>query len=497
MTTDNRKKIILSETPDLHDQSRLTLEAIASFGREVYKMDRSLVRVVTNENENKKKIELLTRDSLRHEASHAVRYAARKSKGDGTSCYSIKKYPPLDIIKDALASAEIPLPVINGILSHPTISENGKMIHKPGYNSDIKFYIDADAEILKAAENVPVTPTAEEVAEAVKAIDEVIINFPFKSAADRAGYFAMLLTLMFLPLINGSIPLFLIRAPTPGTGKTLLGETGIKIVTGRPAATTPEMENEEELKKTLHSLLLSGAEYIFIDNVTTKIKSGTLAAMITSRRFNCRILGSSTMASVPCNAPLIFTANNPDLSRENARRCVPIEVACDFENPAERTGFKHPDLNQYITDNRPALIRACLIMARAWFADECGASGVKILPSFENWSRTIGGILKSCGVKGFLENTKDFFSTADGDAENITAFVHAWNEEKGEYPVFANEILHLAGKYGLVDERKPEGSQSRSLGKLLNRKQDMVFSGIKITRGSLSNGITTWKTTKI
>jgi len=133
-------------------------------------------------------------------------------------------------------------------------------------------------------------------------------------------------------------------------------------------------------------------------------------------------------------------------------------------------------------------------MVRAWFSDECDASGVKILPSFENWSRTIGGILKSCGVKGFLENIGDFFSTADGDAENVGAFIQAWYTEKGSYPVTAKDVLPIAKDFGLIsDSLHGEGSQAKSLGRILKRKRDIVFSGLKITRCSQIKGIQSWK----
>jgi len=493
---DNRQRISVSNIKELHKLSELTLMGIIKAMRPVYQMDGIPVRVRQIDGSGAR-IEPLNQDSLRHEASQSNCYLKIKTDAEGKICFT-QIPPPVDVIKDALASTESPLPSINGILSHPTISENGKVIHKPGYNAEIKLYIDADAEILKAAENISATPTTEEIDAAVRAIDEVILDFPFKSESDRAGYFAMLLTLLFRPLISGSIPLFLIRAPTPGTGKTLIGETSIKISSGHSPAPTPWTDNDEELKKTLHSSLLSGAEYIFIDNVNTKIKSGILAAIATSRRLNCRILGVSKMASVPCNAPIIITANNPDLSREIARRCVPIELVSDFENPSERTGFKYPDLNQYITDNRPELVRACLVMARAWFADENDVSGVNILSSFEDWSKTIGGILKSCGVKGFLENTGEFFSAADGETENLVAFVQAWHNKKGNSPAIAKDILPLAMEYGLIsDKYHAEGSQVKALGRILKQKQDMVFSGIKIVRGLRLNGIYTWKTINI
>jgi len=495
---DNRKKILVSENRPVHEQAALALAGIAEAGLDVYLEDGNPVRVRKPDGAGVR-IEQLDANSLRHEMSKACNFFKFKYDDDeGKYKEKPMRSAPLDIVKDALGSPENLLPAIEGILSHPTISESGRVVSGYGYNPETKLYIDAPEEILKAAENIPVTPTEGEIEEAVKTINEVITDFPFKSESDKAGYFAMLLTLLFLPMINSSIPMFLVLAAAPGTGKSLTADTAIRIKTGKTATPTALPDNDEELKKTLHSLFLSGAEYVLFDNVNGKIKSSVLPAVATSRRLNSRILGVNKMADAACNAVMIFTANNPDLSRENARRLVPIGLASDFENPSERTGFKHPDLNQYVTDNRPGLIRAALVMVRAWFADECDCSGVKTLPSFENWSKTIGGILKSCGVKGFLENVGDFFSTADMDAENIGGFVRAWYTEKGSFPVTAKDILPIAKDFGLIsDSLHSEGSQVKSLGRILKRKQDIVFSGVKITRGTQKCGIQTWKASKV
>jgi len=488
-----RKEIKISEIGELHNRSRLMLEAIAESGRPVFQVDGAITRVKTSV--SGAKMEPLNQDGLRHEISQSACCLKTKSHSDGKT-FLIEIDPPMDAVKDAIASTEIPLPPIIGIITHPTISANGKSINHAGYDPETCLFLDAPEKILMAAEDIPVAPTLTEIKEAVELINEVITDIPFAGEADRAGYFAMLLTMICRPIIGGHTPIFLIRASTQGTGKTLTVESAIKITTGRPATPTAWADTEEELKKTLHSLLLTGDEYIFIDNVNTRIKSGTLAALVTSGRLNSRVLGFSKMVNAPCNAVVVITANNPDLSREIARRCVPIELVTNLENPAERTGFKHPDLDRFIMENRPGLIRACLIMARAWFADEMDTSGVKVLGSFESWSRTIGGILKSCGVRGFLENTSEFFSTSDGDAENWSVFANAWNRKHGNFPVLVRDILPLARDYGLANDRQPEGSQKKSLGRALSRKRDMVFGGIKITKGSLCEGNLTWKAVK-
>ena len=488
-----RTDIIISNIPELYNQSGAVLKALTKSKREVYQIEGVISRI--RHIESGARIEPLTQDGLRYEISQSVCCLKRKTYADGREVL-FEVDPPMGVVRDALASAEIPLPPIAGIVSHPLISENGKIIYCAGYNPDTLFYVAAPEEILKAARGVPIAPNVAEVSEAVALIGEVAIDIPFATEADRANYFAAFLTMLNRPLIKGPTPIILIESSTQGTGKTLTGESIIKINTGRPAVPTAWSSDEEELKKTIHSMLISGNEYIFIDNVNGKIGSGTLASVVTSGSLNSRILGFSKMVSAPCNAIIIITANNPDVSREIARRCVPIKLVTDLENPAERTGFKHPDLDSFIMENRAELIKAGLVMIRAWFANECDTSGVKVLGSFEAWSRTIGGILKSCGIKGFLENTADFFSLSDGDAENWGAFLGAWYKEHTNSPVMVRDILPLAREYGLVDEKRPEGSQKKSLGRVMLKKRDVVFGGIKVTRASFRSGNLTWKAIK-
>ena len=485
----SRTEIIVNEIPELHERSRLMLEAVAQSGRPVYQMDGTPVRI--KHTEKGTRIEPVNADAMRHEISQSA--CCLKELSDG-SCKEID--PPIDAVRDALASAWMPLAPINGVACHPVVTDGCKIISRYGYNRDTGLFIDAPPDILQAAHNIPIVPSDAEVRDSIQLIGEVVYDFPFDTPADKAGYYALLLTLICRPMITGQIPAFMVQAATPGTGKSLLVETAIKIITGAGAIPTAFTADEEEARKILHAALLSGCEYILLDNINFRLKSAVLCEVITAGSLNARILGYSKMVRAINNATFVLTSNNPDMSREVARRCVPITLSCDLENPASRTDFKHPDLDLFIRENRPALIRAALVMTQAWAAAEWDTSGVRVMGSFEGWSRTIGGILKACGIPGFLENTADIMDS-DSDAENWTAFITEWYREHEGSQVKARELLPMALRHGLVDSRKPESFQLRSLGRLFSRKRNTVHGGIKVIKSTEQQGNLTWKALKV
>ena len=61
---------------------------------------------------------------------------------------------------------------------------------------------------------------------------EAICDFPFVEDADRANALGLLITLPLRPAIPGNVPMAVITAPAPGTGKSLLQDTVAIIGTG-------------------------------------------------------------------------------------------------------------------------------------------------------------------------------------------------------------------------------------------------------------------------
>jgi len=84
--------------------------------------------------------------------------------------------------------------------------------------------------------------------------------------------------------------------------------------------------------------------------------------------------------------------------------------------------FRHPDLRSWVRSNWSELVRAVLILAKAWIvAGRPGAGGASPSRSFESWSKVIGGILHHAGIPGFLGNLEESYEESTQEERGIKA----------------------------------------------------------------------------
>jgi hypothetical protein len=244
--------------------------------------------------------------------------------------------------------------------------------------------------------------------------DDLLGDFPFADAASRAHTLALLLEPFARPAIRGPTPLYLIDAPIRGAGKGLLADAACLIATGRKAdVMTLVRTDAEEHEKRITALLLAGAQWVLIDNVTSLV-SAPLSAMLTTTWWHGRRLGKSEMVDVPNDATWVATGNNVELSDEIARRAIPIRLDPGVERPEERTGFGHSELLKWASEQRTTLVSACLSLICAWVAAG-RPEGVTTLGSYESWARILGGVLGVSGVSGGFDATSASGSDKQGE----------------------------------------------------------------------------------
>ena len=259
-----------------------------------------------------------------------------------------------------------------------------------------------------------------------------------------------------------------------------------QIIAGRPAEPTMLRSSEEEMSKTLLSVLLAAPPYVFFDNLN-EADSAALAAVITSPdcRFAGRILGATRWVEVPALACWLASGNNPKVSRELARRTVVIKLDANAERPEQRSGFKIKNLLHWGIEHRVDLLYAALVLCRAWVAAG-RPKGKAVLGSFESWAEVIGGILDVCGLPGFLEN-KNELTTRDDHALGWSALVAEW-WRLHQTSLVSIDNLHeiivrdaelevaFSGTLGQGLDR----SQKRKLGEELRRVEGRVFGSWRV-----------------
>lgn len=418
--------------------------------------------------------EPLDKAKMRNSLARVARWLQRDSDGTLRDVA-----PPSETVEDVLATSEPPLPVLLGIVNAPTFAPDGALDTEPGYHPASRLLYIPDPGFDVPA--VPEHPTAEDIADARRLlVEELFADFPFDGpndgAAERAHAMALLLQASARQLIDGATPIFLVDKPTPGSGAGLLVDVISMITTGHPATATTEARDDGEMRKKLTSFLMAGKSVFFLDNVNLRVDSGSLASAVTAKFWEDRVLGETRMIRVPVRCSWIIAGNNVRTSNEIARRCVRIRLDPKTDQPEERSGFKHPNLLGWVAENRGTLLRACLVLVRAWIAAGRPANQ-KTIGSFEAWCRVMGGILNVAGIPGFLENLDDMRRRADEEGAAIRAFVASWwnKHATGEMGVADLFPVAQAAEPMLSLGDGSERSQKIRLGKLLSRMRDRHF----------------------
>ncbi|SEM91765.1 hypothetical protein SAMN04488103_102438 [Gemmobacter aquatilis] len=340
------------------------------------------------------------------------------------------------------------LPELLAVPSTPFFDAEGRLVAEDGYHEGAKVYLaNGDLEL----PGVSRTPTPEEVSEAKRLIvEEVLADFPL-GGMDRDQIVGTLtapgpndhavthaVAFALLPfcrdLIDGPTPGHMFTKPGPGTGASLLVDALTTLALGTPAPAMALPGKPDEIGKTLSATLAEGASVILFDNVGQAIASTELASAMTAPTYKARILGKSQTVEVPVRAVWAFTANNVTASSEVLRRQVLIPLDAGVPDPEKRTpggGWRHASLRNWVKDNRPALVGACLTLVQNWVAGGMVKQKSAVMASYEEWAGIMGGILAAAGFHGFLDGQEvERKKAADDTADGLTQLLYAF----AEYP---------------------------------------------------------------
>ncbi len=106
---------------------------------------------------------------------------AKFQKWNGQQRRYVACLPPQAVVKAVLESIDFPsVPVITGVVSSPILRSDGSIAAKPGFDADTGLYLDIQSDY----------PALMSPQEAVKLLDDVLVDFPFASPAHRSGWYA-------------------------------------------------------------------------------------------------------------------------------------------------------------------------------------------------------------------------------------------------------------------------------------------------------------------
>ena len=227
-------------------------------------------------------------------------------------------------------------PRVSGIITTPTLRADGSLLADPGYDPQSGLYLLATLQLSPFPEH----PTKEQARAALDMLVDLLSEFPFAKMIDRSVALAGLLTAH----VRGSLataPVILVRADTPGTGKSYLVDLFAMISTGRLCPVITSSKNAEETEKRLGAVLLGGTTIVSLDNVMHDLGGELLCQLSERPVIKVRILGRSEMPECESHTAVFATGNNVAFKGDMVRR----GLVCNLEALVER-----PELREFKKD---------------------------------------------------------------------------------------------------------------------------------------------------
>jgi hypothetical protein len=417
--------------------------------------------------------------------------AATFIKWDARSQGWVKTDPPRQLAATLLVSRDDwPFPPVAGVIASPTLRPDGSLLAVPGYDAATQLYLALDPSLQMPP--LAAQPTRSEAELALRLLKDLLTEFKFASEADKAVALSLILTTVTRSAMPVA-PLHLIRAHTPGTGKSYLVDLATAIASGRPCcpAITAAV-NPDEAEKRLGALLREGVTIVALDNCSKDLEGDLLCQLTERPLVRMRILGQSSAPEFECKATVVATGNNIGPKGDMVRRTLTCNLIAEVERPELRS-FKFDPIARVLAD-RGAYLGAVLTIVCAYQAagspDVCAPIG-----SYGTWSFTVRAPLiwlKEADPIESMETARG----EDPDLINIRELFAFWQRHMPGEACSAFQLAETASEKDLVTKefKQPEFHDlllriagvrsiisSRKLGIWLRRFEGRIVEGLKLT----------------
>lgn len=337
------------------------------------------------------------------------------------------------------------LPKVGAVVTFPVMRPDGSVVDKPGFDDATGLlYLDGSDE-----RPLPHPLDRKALAETLARIWEPFEQFPFDSAVSRGVFLAALLTTVCRPALP-TAPGFLVRAYTPGTGKTLLSECLMLLVGASLSALPLPENNAEEVEKRLFAKLLTGCPGLILDNLVGVIDNAALCAFLTSPEPEGRILGQTETRSVVNRALWLLNGNNVTAGGDTFRRILPITLDANSESPETRRFTFNP--KDVIRDRLDAY-RADLLSVLLTFQWEgAPAVGAGAFGSFDEWERLVRQcvcwLVREGVAPAVMTDPLEVMTLSkaeDPHHQQHAAILEAWHNQYKGRTVQVRDIARLVG----------------------------------------------------
>jgi hypothetical protein len=252
------------------------------------------------------------------------------------------------------------LPVLNAIVTHPTLRHDGTILNQPGYDAATGIFVVKP----KKRYHIPESPTRKDARRALKKIREVYSDFPFAGrkhgSTRKTPDESVILALNMSALTHATIdqhPFYISSAPERRTGKDKLLQGAAILCYGHQMASTSFTKNPEENDKRIFSALRRAAPIFYLENVPNglAVESDTYCSIITGLSHEERVLKEHRDEEHPTNMVIMASGNNIQVRGELDVRTLQCYIDSKMPHPEERDFFKIPAWLEYVEKHYPEL----------------------------------------------------------------------------------------------------------------------------------------------
>lgn len=488
------KPVIRVVTGDLHRVVDAAEKELANCGRH-YQAGGLIVSVSTDPVSGDPSIVPSSAPALTRELS----IAASWEKFDARANDWVRCDPPtrhVGILYDAQSFRY--LPPLAGVVRQPYLRESdGELITQAGYDKQSQRF-----GVFDPRQFVIPEPTPEAARAALLLLEDLLTEFHFVAATDRAAALAAIFTAAVRPSLPLA-PAFHVEAPVFASGKTYLCELiGTFAGLAGNAKVSYPTTSEEATKVMLALLLASPACIEFDDMDSDWTPHGTIKRMLTAETITDRILGVSKTATVSTRTLLLGSGNNVGPIRDLRRRVLTIHVDPRCPTPATMT-YKGAPVDK-VRQRRGVFVAAVLTIIQAW--RRCGSprATVDSIVSFGGpWSDYCRYPLMWLGhpdpATALLEQVRH-----DPEGDALAGLMTAWNAAFGSTPATVRKAVAtaLTIQSDLLDamrefplEERGEINPSK-LGWILKKNANRIVGGHKFLQAQ-ADGRTAWRVVSV
>lgn len=352
---------------------------------------------------------------------------------------------PEKIARYLLAKDQWGARVLVGIINAPTLRSDGSILDQPGYDPDSGLLFEpGNYEFEKIKDR----PTLEDALNARDLLLELLKDFPFEDEVSKSVAIAAILTALVRKSVP-TAPLFGFTAPKMASGKSLLADVVSLIATGKINSVIAQAENETEEKKRILAVLIEGDPIVCFDNIEKPFRSAALCSILTQQEYKDRLLGGNETRTVPTNTTFLVTGNNLVFMGDITTRALLSKLDPEVENPGERRFARN--LREYIPEHRSSLVKAALIILRAYFIADKSSQNIQPFGRFEEWSNLVRSAIIWVGMEDPYESCKEI-EQCDPIRLLLSSLYMCWYEIFGDDAIKLKQLVEATESKDIVPE---------------------------------------------